>query len=307
MVDRSRQRLALLVALMLNVNACSKPERVELHAEATAPASVAPLSATASASAAPVPASPDVVASGKHTSYLLSVDTHACAVTIAVNDVPLIEYDAASPHSVGEVIDPWIQSGTNSVTVQAGPQKAGATDPCARLAVLAVPEGGDQARALRVAERTVASTTGQTRATLDFVTVKSPCDLWVEAKRFDWNSEGQRELTELAKRSHQLFSQKKIEKLAELTAYRARDTARCLGKTPESGVNGQRSFFEAITAAPDFSAVPWSDKALVLEVVGNGRLVWMHRNDGKLLLQNGAGGGMDLYAARIQDGWRIVR
>ncbi|HEY6724865.1 MAG TPA: hypothetical protein VI197_12595 [Polyangiaceae bacterium] len=224
-----------------------------------------------------------------------------------MNDVPLIEYDAASPHSVGEVIDPWIQSGTNSVTVQAGPQKAGATEPCAQVAVLAIPEGGDQANAPRVAEKTVASTGGQTRATLAFVTAKSACELWAEAKRFDWNAEGQRELTELAQKAHRLFSQKQIAPLAELTDYRARDTARCLGRTPESGVADQRSFFAAITGAPDFSAIPWSDAGLVLEVVGNGRLVWMHRNDGKLLLQNGAGGGMDLYAARIQGSWRIVR
>lgn len=224
-----------------------------------------------------------------------------------MNDVPLIKYDASSPHSVGEVIDPWIQSGTNSVTVQAGPQKAGATEPCAQLAVLAIPEGGDQASAPRVAEKTLASTGGQTRATLDFVVAKSPCELWSEATRFDWNAENQRELTELAQRTHRLFSQKKLGPLAELTDYRARDTARCLGKTPESGVADQRSFFDAITGAPDFSAIPWSDEALVLDVVGNGRLVWMHRNDDKLLLQNGVGGGMDLYAARIEGRWRIVR
>lgn len=238
---------------------------------------------------------------------MLSVDTHACAVAIAVNDVPLIRYDAGSSHSVGELIDPWIRSGANSVAVQAGPQTPGTGAPCAQLAVLAIPEGGDQASAPRVAEQTLASPTEQARATLDFVTAKSPCQLWTETQRFDWNSEVQREVTELAKTTHQLFSQKKIAALAALTDYRARDTARCLGKTPESGVSDQRSFFDAITGAPDFSAVPWNDEAFVLEVVADGRLVWMHRSDDKLLLQNGVGGGLDLYAARIGGSWRIVR
>src|SRR5690606_32935325 len=106
---------------------------------------------------------------------------------------------------------------------------------------------GEQASAPRVAEKTVASDPGQTRATLDFVAARSPCELWSKATPFEWNAESQRELRELAKRAHRFFAQKKIGPLTELTDYRARDTARCLGKTPESGIADQRSFFEAIT------------------------------------------------------------
>src|SRR5690606_4112458 len=62
------------------------------------------------------------------------------------------------------------------------------------------------------------------------------------------------------------------------------------GENARIGDRRPTQLFRGDHHAPDFSATPWSDAALMLEVVGNQRLVWLHRNDGKLLLQNGAGG-----------------
>ena len=115
------------------------------------------------------------------------------------------------------------------------------------------------------------------------------------------------ELLERVRELHGSFARRDTKKLAERSDYRAKDVARCLGKPPAWGVERQTSFYSQIMSGSDFVVVPLDESALLMDVVGGGRLVWLHRRDGKLLLENSLGQGMDLYAAKIAGQWTIVR
>jgi len=172
-----------------------------------------------------------------------------------------------------------------------------------------VPKDGDQRTAPRVlkANWPAADATSGTQ-TLEFHgPVADRCRLWREAEPIELTPAAKSELLEQVRKLHGSFAGRDVEVLSSSTKYRAEDIARCLGKEPASGIEDQKRFYSVITSEPDFVALPLDEAALVMDVVAKGKLVWLHRRDDVLLLQNKLNQGMDLYAAKIAGRWTIVR
>lgn len=239
-------------------------------------------------------------------SYLVSLDADKCPVALRVNDVPLRDVEAGRRTSFGEIIDPWIRTGINSVTLEA---KGKLAKGCASVAVMAIPAGGDQRTAPRVLEARwpVADLESGARQFEFHGPVADRCQLWRDAQSFELGAGHESELLEQVRALHQLFARRDVAGLAERADYRARDIARCMGKSPESGVEDQKRFFSIIMPDAGFVPLPLDESALAMDVVGNGKLVWLHRRDGKLLLENSQTQGMDLYLAKIGGHWTVVR
>lgn len=293
------------VAMLTLLSACSKPQETKPGPPASASALSALRPALAPASAAVPPVTPTgSVSEAAH--YMVSLTGDNCPVALRINDVPLLELKTGGQRSVGETSDLWIRAGLNSVTLQARGKLA---KGCASVTVLAVPEDGDQRTAPRVLDT---SWPAQDRSSgvqvLEFHgPVAARCQLWRDAEPIDLTAADKSKLLEWVRELHGWFARRESKKLAQQADYRAQDIGRCLGKSPKWGTEGQNSFFSAIMSGSDFVAVPLDVSALVMDVVGQGHLVWLHRRDGKLLFQNTRGQGMDFYVAKIAGRWTIVR
>jgi hypothetical protein len=284
--------------LALALLACSKSEGVTSGSPAAPPAS---------ASAAPAAAFPVVPAGvSPSASYLLSLDTRGCAVELRINDVPLLSVEADRPRALGEVIDPWLKVGVNGVSLAA---RTNVSKGCASLSVLAIPEGGDQRTAPRVLEAVwpPADLARGEQAFEFFGPTTERCRLWQDAAPLELDAAGKSELLGEVRALHRLFVKRDVTAFARRADYRARDIARCLRKAPESGVEDQKKFLELVTSATPFSPTPLDESALTLELVGGRKLVWAHRKDARLLFENGLGQGMDLYFAKVDGRWAVVR
>ena len=238
--------------------------------------------------------------------YLVSLETDGCPLELRINDVPLRELDGGRPSTFGEIVDPWLRAGVNSATLVA---RGKVSRGCASLEVLAVPENGDQHTAPRVLTvRWPETDLPAGEQAFEFhASVAERCHLWRDAEPVELGATARSELLTEVRALHRQFTKRNVAALAERTEYRAKDIARCLLKSPASGVEDQKRFFTQVTSVPPFAPLPVDDTGLAMDVVGRGKLVWVHRRDTKLLLENGAGGGLDLYFAKIDGRWRIVR
>ncbi|HEU5076868.1 MAG TPA: hypothetical protein VFU02_21910 [Polyangiaceae bacterium] len=301
-------------ALLTIVNACAKPEKATPPSPASsstvsANSVSAPALASAAGAASQTAALPPPTPTGNiaaSASYLVSLNADDCPVALRINDVPLREVEAGRHTNVGEIVDPWIRTGINSVSLEAKGKLAKA---CATVEILAIPPGGDQRTAPRVlaAKWPAADSTSGIGVFEFHGPAADRCQLWRDAQSFELSAPNRSELLEQVRVLQQLFSRRDVTGLAERTDYRARDIARCMGKSPESGVEDQKRFFSNIMPDSGFVATPLDEAALFMDVVGDGKFVWLHRRDGKLLLENSLGQGMDLYAAKIAGRWTIVR
>src|SRR5688500_19764123 len=117
-----------VAALLTLVNACSKPKEATPRSAASASAASALPTASAPASALVEPsASPPTKPTGSvepSASYQASLTGDNCPVALRINDVPLLQIEAGSQKSAGEIIDLWIHAGINSVTLEARGQHA---------------------------------------------------------------------------------------------------------------------------------------------------------------------------------------
>lgn len=238
--------------------------------------------------------------------YLVSLAGENCPVALRINDVPLRELKADDKKGVGESIDLWLRGGINSVTLEARGKLA---KGCASVNVVAVAQDGDQRTAPRVLDTSwpAADLSSGAKAFEFQGPVADRCQLWRDVEAIALTAADKVELLELVRELHGLFARRDTKKLAERSDYRAKDIARCLGKPPAWGVEQQISFYSQIMSGSDFVVVPLDESELLMDVVGGGRLVWLHRRDGKLLLENSLGQGMDLYASKIAGQWTIVR
>ncbi|HEX6277485.1 MAG TPA: hypothetical protein VFZ53_30790, partial [Polyangiaceae bacterium] len=274
------------------------------------PSSGAPSGLTKEApSAGPAAALPPPAPSGDvspSASYLVSVDTQGCPLEIRINDVPLRELEGGRPHAFGEIVDPWLKSGVNTVSLAA---REPVSKDCASLVVLAVPEGGDQRTAPRVLDtKWPPAELARGEQAFEFHgPAAERCRLWRDIEPLELSAGAQAEILADVRALHALFSQKKVAAFAERTDYRAQDIARCFRKSPESGVDDQKKFLTLVTSESRFVPLPLDETALVLDLVGGGRLVWVHRRDTKLLFQNGMQQGMDLYWAKLGGRFTVVR
>ena len=282
----------LATALLMLVNACAKPKQAPEQTLASPSASVARPSMPSSLSPA--------------ASYMLSLTSDGCSVEVRVNEVPLRRTEAGRRTDYGEVVDSWIWAGVNSVTLEAKGQLA---KGCVSLEVLAVPKDGDQRTAPRVLRTSwpAAESTSEARVFEFQGPAADRCRLWREAESIQLTPAAKSELSEQVRMLHRAFTRRDVEALSSSTKYRAEDIARCMGKEPASGIEDQKRFLSIITSEPDFVALPLDEAGLVMDVVANGKLVWLHRRDDVLLLQNKLNQGMDLYAAKIAGRWTIVR
>jgi hypothetical protein len=296
-----------LVAMLTLVDACSKPKEATPRSPPSASTASALVSASASASApSAVPPVTPTDSVSPSASYLVSLTGDDCPVTLRINEVPLLELKAGDKKSVGESIDLWIRGGTNSVTLEARGKLA---KGCASVNVVAVAEDGDQRTAPRVLDTRwpAAGLRSGVQAFEFHGPVAHRCQLWRDVEAMALTAADKVQLLERVRELHGLFARRDTKNLAERTDYRAQDIARCLGKPPAWGVESQTSFYSQIMSGSDFVVVPLDESALAMDVVGGGRLVWLHRRDGKLLLENSLGQGMDFYAAKIAGQWTIVR
>ena len=238
--------------------------------------------------------------------YLVSLETDGCPLELRINGVPLRELEAGRTHTFGEIVDPWLKAGVNAVTLVA---KGKLSQGCASLEVLAVPDGGDQRAAPRVLEAKWPGTElAAGEQTFEFHgPAAERCQLWRDAENVELTAPARSELLAEVRALHRLFTKHNVASLAERADYRAKDIARCLQKAPASGVDDQKRFFTHITSEPPLAPLPDDDSALAMDVVGQEKLVWVHRRDTKLLFENGAGGGLDLYFAKIGGRWTLVR
>ncbi len=284
-------------------SACSKPkDATPISPAPAAAAQASPPESGETTRRAPEPTG--TVASSA--SFLVSLTADHCPVALRVNDVPLREVEAGRRTTVGETIDPWIFAGVNSVTLEA---KGKLSKGCAVLAVLGVPPGGDQRTAPRVLDASWpdADLPSGVKEFAFHGPVTERCQLFRDAQPFALGATERAELLQQARVLHQLFARRDVAGLAERADYRGKDIARCLGKSEASGVDEQKRFFAVITSEPDFVALPFDEAALRLDLVAKGKLVWLHRSDGRLLLENNRTQGMDLYAAKVAGRWTIVR
>jgi hypothetical protein len=305
----------LAVVALLGTAACSKPKGAAPSAPlpppvASTPSSGAPGGMTRGVpSSGPAAAVPPATPSGDvspSASYLVSVDTQGCPLEIRINDVPLRELEGGRPHAFGEIVDPWLKSGVNTVSLAA---REPVSKECASLVVLAVPEGGDQRTAPRVLDvKWPPADLARGAQAFEFHgPAAERCRLWRDIEPLELTAGAREEILADVRALHALFSKRKVAAFAERTDYRAQDIARCFRKSPESGVDDQKKFLTLVTSESPFAPLPLDETALALDVVGRGKLVWVRRRDAKLLFQNGMQQGMDLYWAQISGRWTVVR
>lgn len=306
----------LFITTLVIPSACSKPKEAPPNAVASALPSKASAPSASSApsgrathvasSATAVPPLPLPSGVSPSASYLVSLDTDGCPVELRINDVPLRDLEAGRPRAFGEVVDPWLTSGVNTLSLVA---RETVSKGCASLKVLAVPEGGDQRTAPRVLEATWPATERATgEQPFEFHgPAAERCQLWRDAAAVELDASARSELLAEVRSLHRLFEKRQVASLAERLDYRAKDIARCLQKAPALGVEDQKRFLAHVASVPPFAPLPADDTELALDVVGQGKLVWVHRRGPKLLFENGAGGGLDLYFAKIGGRFTVVR
>jgi hypothetical protein len=168
---------------------------------------------------------------------------------------------------------------------------------CVSLEVLAIAKDGEQRTAPRVLQASWPATDATSGAhVFEFHgPVSDRCQLWRDAEPVQLTRADRTELLEQVRVLHRAFARRDIKALAKGTKYRGEDIARCMGKSPATGIEDQQHFFSAITSDPGFVALPLDEAAILTEVVAKDRLVWLHRAGDKLLLQNNLTQGMDLY------------
>lgn len=150
------------------------------------------------------------------------------------------------------------------------------------------------------------------RFSLPFVLpMPCPTKLFVEAEVIAADDEkARKEALACAKAAYDAFAARDVDRIIDLFGYRLEDNARGWINDPADAVSRARMAYASFVAPDGFSLYPWEN--IETRLVADGRAVFVSRQQGFPLIgavkrPGVAPSALDIYVARIDGKWRVVR
>ena len=243
--------------------------------------------------------------------YAFSATVEDCRAYVRLNGLPLVEVEPrADRKKMGEVVSMWIRPGANVLEVSLALRPEVNPRACRFEGKLVrVPRFEPRPPPVALVEVDWPPPTSG-----DLVpyyhqhqfTGATPSRLWDLAEPQGTGPRVEEELLSFAASVHEVFGRKDPLALGQLLDFKGRDIGRVLDLGEEGGRRSQRSFLDTILSAPDLEVEPLDPAALRIWAISERRIFRIRRGDRPLLLTD-AHQGMDVYAAKIDGRWVVVR
>ena len=256
--------------------------------------------------------------------YWLRVESSGVPIAVALNDVPLVRRDRAV--ELLEHANLWVRPGANTLAVRldwAAARGARWGSGRVRVAVRVARDDSGPEETLAswewpLPEDEWPAGVEPGAAVEELLRFEAPvptaCDLWTRAEAVGAVDAARDAVLALVRALHDGFSRPDLDALDRLMDYSVREMARARYQAAADVRAGHRGFLEAVTGARGLRLEPRVHElgaALRLNVVGEGRLLWVTREDLSPPLQGqtewGTGFGVPLYLAKLGGTWTVAR
>lgn len=254
--------------------------------------------------------------------YYLSAKTLALISVFSINDVPLVCDSKASGINTDELLNRWLQAGTNTVTVfLAWPTQVDykpGTGTCDMSLFIAdpasqAPKPGNELAALRWPQAGRPEVYPYTSRQAFEVTDAPETTLWKEAADITEVSAADRsDIVNVINRFRHVLMEHDAEEAYKVMSYRYADEARAEGKEVARVRDAILTQYRWLFGRGALHSEPVVASRLTFKIVGNSRLVWVSSGgqDAALTLEEPESKrsfGFEFFFARIGGVWTVVR